>query len=66
MSIIPKQRFDDPVEDNIVGFVYCTRVITNFGINITKAIDEPFVYQNEWHYIICERARPRDFENVNN
>lgn len=52
-------------EDDIVGFVYCTRVIAKSGIDITGTIDEPFVYRNEWHYITRERARPRDFENVN-
>jgi len=65
MSIVPKQRFDEPAEDDIVGFVYCTRVIAKSGIDITEAIDEPFVYRNEWHYIMRKRARPRDFENVN-
>lgn len=46
------------VEDDIVGLVYCTRVIARSGIDITEAIDEPFVYRNEWHYITRGRARP--------
>lgn len=53
------------VEDNIVGFVYCMHMIAKSDIDITETIDEPFVYRNEWHYIIHERARSRDFENVN-
>lgn len=64
MSIAPKQRFDGSTEDDIVGLVYCTRVIAKSGIDITEAIDEPFVYHNEWHYI-SKRARPWNFENVN-
>jgi len=62
MSVASKQRSN---EDDIVGLVYCTRVIAKFGIDITEAIDEPFVYRNEWHYITRERARPQIFENVN-
>jgi hypothetical protein len=52
-------RIGELAEDDIVDLVYCTRVIAKSRIDITGAIDEPFVYRNEWHYITRERARPR-------
>jgi len=53
VEIRPKQRSVSAktAEDDIVDLVYCTRVIAKSGIDITGAIDEPFVYRNEWHYI---------------
>jgi len=64
MSQTTIRRIGEPAEDDIVDLVYCTRVIAKSRIDITGAIDEPFVYEQRVA-LYYARACTSTFENVN-